>query len=116
MRDPSADDAGDRAAASVPSDGTDAYGSCFEGWSQEDCGEADRQEAGAQGPIRQGSCREAPGPPFAARKSLAVDARWSCDQWGGFPCERPLAGADVVREINRGLWSSVQILTRAALR
>ncbi len=70
LRDPSGDDAGDRAATRVRTVGPGAYDSCKESCGQEDRGEEDGQEAGAERPVRQGSGCEAPGPPFAGWKSL----------------------------------------------
>jgi hypothetical protein len=80
VRDASAHDAGDRAATSVPAKGAGAYVSCKESCGQEGRGEQDGQQAGAQRPVRQVSCREAPGPPFAAWKAQVVRAAGSGDQ------------------------------------
>lgn len=88
VRDASADDAGDRAATIVPAKCAGAYVSCKETCGQKGRGEQDGQQARAQRPVRQVSCREAPGPPFAAWKAEVVEAAGSGDQGGGFLCER----------------------------
>jgi hypothetical protein len=82
LRDPSGDDAGNRGATSVPTDGPAAYDSCKESCGQEDRGEEDGEEAGAERPVRQGSSREAPGPPFVGWKSLGQQTHcsWSTKQ------------------------------------
>src|SRR5206468_6619477 len=78
VRDYSGDDARARAATTVPADGAGAYNFCSKGCGKEDRGEEDNQEAGAQRPVRQGSGREAPGPPVAAWKGVARDSSSEC--------------------------------------
>src|SRR5712692_543896 len=99
VRDASADDAGDRAATSVPAKGAGAYASCKESCGQKGRGEQDGQQAGAQRPVRQVSCREAPGPPFAAWKAQVVEAAGSGDQGGGFQVEPKTSGSAVLANL-----------------
>lgn len=118
VRDPSGDDSGDRAATTVPADGAGAHDFCTESCEQEDRIEKDHQEAGAQKPVRQGSCREAPGPPFAGWKSLGqrTHCSWGTEQRGVTSPRRRRRGRIDIRSRARSRCTAARANRLAASR